>query len=349
VMIYAVRTRHVAFGLLVAVPKAYSSALSCKTRYWNKRMIARLTQISSSPVPDRTCEIRLFSVMRNEEQRVPFFLKYYAERGVDRFFVVDNNSTDSTALLLLSAPNAHVFRTTDSYSGSRYGIEWIEMLLASYGQSHWCVIADADELLTYPGCEHLSLPLLCQYFEAEQASALRCLLVDMYSDRPFDETKYVAGTDPLSVCPFFESDSILCLGPPEPQESGQWGHIGGMRRRLFNLKVRLDKVGLIKYSPTMQLRAGMHSVGNTRASEVRGALLHFKFLADFSKRVAGEALRLEHWNDAFEYKKYAEAIATGRHLCAYGPESRRLSQSRDLVDAGISICPDQFTRYLSTL
>jgi len=44
--------------------------------------------------------IFLFSTMRNEALRLPYFLEYYRALGVDQFFIVDNGSTDGTAELL---------------------------------------------------------------------------------------------------------------------------------------------------------------------------------------------------------------------------------------------------------
>jgi len=310
-------------------------------------MTDQLLQAFTDSVPEHANEIRLFSVMRNEAQRVPYFLKYYVEEGVDRFFIVDNDSTDGTTDLLKSGSNVHVFRTSNSYSASRCGTDWLETLLADYGVGHWCIIADADEFLVYPCHEQASLPQLCKYLDSEQVSAFPCLLVDMYSNRPFDETDCVPGTDPLSACPFFESESILCVGSPKQVQMGKWSHWGGMRRRLFNLNPCLDKIVLIKYVSTIKLYPGMHGVSGANVSQMRGASLHFKYLADFSFRAAREARRGEHWNDAYEYRAYSQMTARNRQLCAYGPLSQRLSGSTDLINAGIMSRPDGFISWLS--
>ncbi len=41
-------------------------------------------------------QVLLFSILRNESLRLPHFLEYYKSLGVDRFFFVDNNSSDSS-------------------------------------------------------------------------------------------------------------------------------------------------------------------------------------------------------------------------------------------------------------
>ena len=50
---------------------------------------------SRNLIPERK-EIRLFAIMRNESLRLPYFLEYYKNLGVDRFFLIDNNSTDGS-------------------------------------------------------------------------------------------------------------------------------------------------------------------------------------------------------------------------------------------------------------
>jgi hypothetical protein len=312
-------------------------------------MIGSLSSLGNSSVPAGAGEVRLFSVVRNEAPRLPYFLRYYSERGVDRFFIVDNDSTDSTSDVLLGHKHVHVFYTSEKYSQSRYGAAWLETLLAQYGRDHWCVVADADEFVVYPGWEYLSIPQLCQYFDLEQASAFHCILVDMYSDRPFDQTEYIPGTNPLKTCPYFETDTIQCVGSLRGVKAGHWRHRRGVRGRLFDLTVRLDKISLIKYDPAMTIEPGMHFLRNVRLSRIRGAVLHFKFLGDFSTRVAIEASRGEHWSNAIEYKRYAEVVALGQPLCAYTSSSQRFRGSKDLIDAGVMTCPADFSRYCSQL
>jgi hypothetical protein len=225
----------------------------------------------------------------------------------------------------------------------------LEFLLSRYGTNQWSVVADADEILVYPGWEHLSLVQLCTYLSSERATALSCILVDMYSDRPFSETDYSPGSDPLSICPYFESDSILCIGSLTDARTGRWVHAGGMRRRLFGLPVRLDKVSLVKYNVTMTLLAGMHGIDSAIYSSLRGAVLHFKYFSDFPEKVIAEASRGEHWDGASEYARYAAAFAGRRSLKAYTERSRRFSTSEDLIDCHVMKHNDHFLNYLGSV
>ena len=66
------------------------------------RLRARRKRRELTKVVDRTEQIvpgniLSFCTIRNEQPRLPYFLKYYRELGVDHFLFVDNDSADATA------------------------------------------------------------------------------------------------------------------------------------------------------------------------------------------------------------------------------------------------------------
>ena len=115
--------------------------------YWAEFGKAKLRKLDKISVPDSHDEVFLFSKVRDEYSRMPFFIKYYRTKGVDRFFFIDNGSKDRTTEYLLSQPNTHVFSTDEKLSSAECGMKWIESLLQRYGVGHWCVIADDDHSL----------------------------------------------------------------------------------------------------------------------------------------------------------------------------------------------------------
>ncbi len=58
-------------------------------------------------------QIRAFATCRDERLRLPAFLKHYRDLGIDRFFIVDNDSNDGTADYLVDQPDVHLFRTAN--------------------------------------------------------------------------------------------------------------------------------------------------------------------------------------------------------------------------------------------
>lgn len=65
-----------------------------------------LVEVSGlSPLPRHSHEILLFSKCRNESLRLPAFLRHYRNLGVNRFFIVDNESTDGSTEYLVTQPD----------------------------------------------------------------------------------------------------------------------------------------------------------------------------------------------------------------------------------------------------
>jgi hypothetical protein len=299
------------------------------------RSAQNLKKIDSNPIPIAPHEIRLYMTVRNESLRLPFMLRYYFSRGVDRIFVVDNNSSDSTADIVLSEKNTHLFLTKEVHATQAYRID---LLLHRYGIGHWCLIVDADEALIYPYSETLALRELCGFLDQESADAMDCLLLDMYPGVPLTEVKYERGSDPLLTAPWFDKSPYTtgCKGPLYIGEEsilyeGAERMFGGMRKRVFGVNACLSKFPLIKFNARMFLSQGTHFVQNARPSDIRGALLHFKYLQDFAANVKSEVERNQHWHDAVEYKKYLSRLNSSPDFDFYSPFSTRFTNSHQLV------------------
>ncbi len=51
------------------------------------------------------------AVLRNEMHRIPFFLKYYRDIGVDHFFFIDNGSSDGFIEFAEQQPDCSIWYT----------------------------------------------------------------------------------------------------------------------------------------------------------------------------------------------------------------------------------------------
>ena len=336
--------------------------------------LAGLESRNTQPVPDRPEEVRLFCVVQNEALRLPYFLTYYRKLGVDRFLIVDNNSSDGTAALLQDQPDIHVFHTKASFAAAHFGVDWHNQLLQAFGVGHWCLIADADELLVYPDVENLPLPAFCQQLEQKNAEGLQVVLLDMYSDKPMRALGYQPGANLLDFCPYFDRHykfiHRLAL-PWEPPAFPAEEPIGGPRSRLFfpkqhgvdswqrlgiKLLFRLLKPladrGLLHSRqlphpapqmfkvPLVKWRADMRMITNHRTSPVRlaqttGALLHFKYLDDFAAKTQQAIRHGQHFGGSIEYQRYGELLNQNADMTFMYPGSLRYGSSEDLVRAGI--------------
>lgn len=107
---------------------------------------------------DRTANIKsddllLFSTLRNERVRLPYFLDYYREQGINHFLIVDNDSNDGSTDYLAQQPDVSVWHTKFSYKRARFGVDWLNWLQLKYAHGHWALVVDPDEFLVYPFCD----------------------------------------------------------------------------------------------------------------------------------------------------------------------------------------------------
>ena len=122
----------------------------------------------------------LFCTIRNEAERIDWFLHHYRALGVDHFCFVDNGSDDGTLDTLLAQPDASVWQTHASYRASRFGLDWINWLMLRHARGHWCVVADADELLIYPHWQTRPLRALTGWLDDQGQSILPAMMLELY-------------------------------------------------------------------------------------------------------------------------------------------------------------------------
>ena len=274
-----------------------------------KRVVSRTDQIR----PD---DLLAFSTLRNEVVRLPFFLNYYREMGINQFLIVDNGSTDGSLDYLASQPDVSVWSTTASYKRARFGVDWLNWLQTKYGHGHWNLVVDPDEFLVYPFCDTRPLRALTDWLDASSIKSFSAMLLDMYPKGRLDEQPYEVGQNPLEIASWFDSGNYTIA---RNKKFGNLWIQGGPRARVFfpDLPAKapaLNKIPLVKWdrryayvsSTHMLLPRGLNQVydewGGEKAS---GALLHAKFLDTFNSKAAEELDRRQHYSASVEYKAYA--------------------------------------------
>jgi hypothetical protein len=148
-------------------------------------------------VADRTKAITpeallVYSTLRNERIRLPHFLRYYRDMGVNHFLIVDNDSDDGSRDYLAEQPDVSLWTTRHSYKRSRFGVDWLNWLQFKYGHDHWCLVVDPDEFFVYPFCDTRPLRALTDWLDASSIKSFSAMLLDMYPKGPFDATRLTA-------------------------------------------------------------------------------------------------------------------------------------------------------------
>lgn len=328
-----------------------------------KMRVHTLVRLDTRPVIDKPEEIRAFMPVRNELLRLPSTLDHYRKIGVTRFFVVDNGSTDGSKEFLLAQPDCHVFVTHDSFSESNCSVEWLNALLNEYGANRWCLTVDADEWFIYPGYERKTLSELAAYLDESGAQGIFAFLLDMYGSEPITHSDSSRAQSLLNTSPYFDSQYRWNPRARIPRHFPEIEVFGGPRLRLFfpnihryyyliralwraldfgpiPLPLSLRPPPTLTKIPFVRWLRGTrylhnHATTPIKLSEVTGALLHFKFLGDFSSRVIEEANRKEHWSGASEYTRYAARLKENPALSLHYAGSVAYEGSEQLVRLGL--------------
>lgn len=279
---------------------------------------------SMRSVVDRTDRIRpgdvlLFSTMRDEHVRLPYFLRYYRDLGISHFLIVDNDSTDGGSGYLAQQDDVSLWSTKASYKWARFGIDWLNWLQSKYGHGHWTLVVDPDEFFVYPFCDTRPIRALTDWLDTSQVKSFGAMLLDMYPKGRIDAVPYRAGQNPLEIAAWFDPGNYMI------EKNKKFGNLwiqGGPRARVFfpdNPKKApaLNKTPLIKWHRRYAYESSTHMVlprglnltydewGGEKAS---GILLHAKFLDTFTAKAAEELTRRQHYSASVEYKAYAEIV-----------------------------------------
>jgi hypothetical protein len=285
----------------------------------------------------------VLAVVRNEMLRLPYLLDWYRRLGFDQFIFVDNNSKDGTGEYLAGQPNSFVFFTKESFgqSGGGAGLGWKNFLLDQFCPGRWVIVADADELLVWPGSENETIRDLTGRFDAEGAECLMAMLLDMYSEKPFGRIGYTTGAPFLDFCPWFDP------GPYKNIRVKRFPfreYYGGVRARLFQSlpfvafhPPTVSKVPLLKWRQGQRFTRAQHSLKEPmKLAPMRAALLHFKMFDDLPEKCRVEPARGQYFAHGREYLALAMAIERAPNHSFFDPEiSRRYRDTKQLVQARV--------------
>ena len=299
---------------------------SYRLRWLRKRWLlrARLRARDLTAIADRTDllgpkSLILTATLRNERPRLPYFLKYYRDLGIEQFLFVDNGSADGSLEYLADQPDVSVWSTTASYKAARFGMDWINALLHRHAEGRWALVVDVDEFFLYPFCDTRPLRALTDWLDDAGLRSFGTLILDMYPKGPVKDQPCVEGQNPFEIAHWFDSANYSITR--NARYRNLWVQ-GGPRARAFfadtpRAAPALNKVPLVKWhksyayvsSTHMLLPRGLNLTYDTLGGEkASGCLLHAKFLATLADKASEELHRGEHYADSREYAAYAAAL-----------------------------------------
>jgi hypothetical protein len=301
-----------------------------------------LGKLDAREIPLAPSEIRCFVGIKNERIRLPYFLTYYRQLGVNRFLFIDNGSSDDSVKFLTKQDDCHCFHSKGShFSDNIWPPRWLNTLLNVYGSGHWCVCVDADELLVYPQCETVQLQQFCAYLEHSKSDAVAGLMLDMYGSGPVANTKYRGGQPFLKYSSYFDPD--LGWINPVPDSYPPKQSFGGVRERVFwtgkykkTLPPCINKVPIVRWQRGIEYKVAQHFISKVRLSELQVILLHFKFLSGFQSVTIRSLMENEGVAEKTleERSAYLEALRRNPKLRLRNARSIKYRNSLQLVKLG---------------
>jgi hypothetical protein len=267
----------------------------------------------------KPADILLFSTLRNERVRLPYFLDYYRNLGVNHFLIVDNDSQDGSREYLETQGDVSLWHSAHSYKRARFGVDWLNWLQMRYAHDHWSLVVDPDEFFVYPFCDVRPLRALTDWLDASSIKSFSAMLLDMYPKGPIDAQPYREGQDPFEIAQWFDSGNYTIA------RNAGYGNLwiqGGPRARTFFADAperapALNKIPLVKWHRQYAYTSSTHTLlprglnlvydewGGEKAS---GCLLHAKFLDTFAVKAAEEMERGQHYANSHEYKAYKAGL-----------------------------------------
>ncbi|SMH43745.1 glycosyltransferase family 2 protein [Maritimibacter sp. HL-12] len=289
---------------------------------WRIRALRKRRELSA--VVDRTATIKpddilVMSTLRNERVRLPFFLTYYRNLGVNHFIFVDNNSDDGSREYLAEQDDVSVWTTRASYKRARFGVDWLNWLARKHAHNHWVLTVDPDEFFIYPFSDTRNLRALTDWLNASSIKSFGAMLLDMYPKGTLDAQPYTEGQNPFEIACWFDAGNYMIS--KNPRFGNLWIQ-GGPRARAFfpdnpARAPALNKIPLVKWNRAYTYVSSTHNLlprglnlvydewGGEKAS---GILLHAKFLSTFADKAEEELERRQHYAASHEYRAYAEKL-----------------------------------------
>lgn len=314
------------------MPRATALWAAYKLRWRRRRLLfrswAKRGQLRA--VNDRTSGLHRdailgFSTVRNEMGRLPHFLRHQRALGVDHFLMVDNDSDDGTAAYLADQPDVSLWSTPDSYKASRFGVDWLTVLMMRYGHGRWCLTLDADELLIYAHHDRRSLRALTDWLDVSGRRSMGALMLDLYPRGPLGQGGRQPDADPIAAIPYFDAGNYVMIR--QPKLHNLWVQGGPRARAFFAADPRraptLSKVPLVRWDRRYAYVSSTHSLLPRHLNEVyatdgtespTGVLLHTKFLPQIVEKSVEEKQRRQHFENSSLYDGYYDALTEDRTL-----------------------------------
>ncbi|MBD9499064.1 MULTISPECIES: glycosyltransferase family 2 protein [unclassified Ensifer] len=273
-------------------------------------------------------DLPLVFITRNEIAILPVFLRHYRKLGITRFICIDDESSDGSREYLLQQKDVDVWTSPIRFAEARRGRAWREALFEYYGYDRWYVNVDTDEFLIYDQCPSETLRDLIRILEGRGISRLPAPMLDFY---PSGETPQHSEEMPWKTINHFDGQGYeVAFGKRGISIKG------GPRRRLFAENNELIKYPLIYWERNCFFGSSLHQPlpYQHNFSPIWGALLHFKFFANYREKINEAIVDQQHFNASQHYRAMKDEVDRSGSIAFMYENSLKFTQPTQLVELG---------------
>lgn len=287
---------------------------------------ANLKRVDENRLPPED-GLALYTAVKDELNRLPWFLSYYRKLGVRNFIFVDNSSTDGSISYLREQTDVTLYSTNDSYVGALAGMVWLNFLKNRLSRFGWALYADVDEALVYDECEKKDLQTLIDLLETEDAEAMTGYMLDMFSPDPGSQPFEGVPTDYIARYPYYLKNLYRNPAPVCPYQN-----VRGGARTVFGTGEELTKTPLVKVASGIDFLRSSHNISPARISRHKCVFLHYKLVDGLTKEAQAVLIDRNRSADCqLRYRKYLEMSHVTDLLTESLDEARRFRGSAQLV------------------
>ena len=234
-----------------------------------------LTNLDGQRVPATgQAELRVMMIVERVDRRLSWLVDYYFTAGADRvLIVIEHPENLDVEALRRGRGRLHLF-TPGIFRRTRH--ELMRHLLHRYGRGHWCLMADANELLVYPNAQMRSLKQLSSHLEVSGYDALHCQVVptavpDDWTGRSFGEIGAAVARRPQPR----PTQERLKVVLSDPLNGGVFTAV--VRASLAGPRIEQlvlhSRVPLLRYRSAMSIAADLRAVYPARLAELEEVAL----------------------------------------------------------------------------
>ena len=263
----------------------------------------------------------LFTLVKNEQYLLPFFLDHYKKIRITNFVVYDDKSTDNTRNILEQEKNCTIIGFDQSFGTKiRIGNDYLPFNHILKNSIHdmffptkWALYVDCDEFLFLPENEK-DIHSFINTLELSQQYHSFGPMIDFYPER-LSKRNYDSKLSPFDGCPYFDKGPIY-----------EWNYKQDRAQTLSGIRLRLKKTMLHEFPNQMSkinnniifngssvktplikhgqgiLRRGAHYTNITPSFENQIALAHFKFCPGIDDKLEDALNNQQYYGKSIEYE-----------------------------------------------